>query len=115
MSSSFNFPFPTTKDDDLEDLYKTYGVDRAVVLDLAGRMRLLRPFEKVTMEPIFLAFTHVVLSSRSRSPYLRFWRSLGYRLLKSSRTFLGILLPSWLGLGRKVFLSALVSSDSSFW
>ncbi|KAF2530828.1 hypothetical protein F2Q70_00029941 [Brassica cretica] len=36
MSSSFNFPRPTTKTDDLEDLYKTYGVDRAVVLDLAS-------------------------------------------------------------------------------
>ncbi|XP_013669581.1 uncharacterized protein LOC106374022 [Brassica napus] len=36
MSSSFNFPRPSTKADDLEDLYKTYGVDRTVVLDLAG-------------------------------------------------------------------------------
>ncbi|KAF2539531.1 hypothetical protein F2Q68_00019944 [Brassica cretica] len=36
MSSSFNFPRPTTKADDLEDLYKAYGVDRAVVLDLPG-------------------------------------------------------------------------------
>ncbi|KAG2250284.1 hypothetical protein Bca52824_080420 [Brassica carinata] len=36
MSSSFNFPRPTTTADDLEDLYKTYGVDRAVALDLAG-------------------------------------------------------------------------------
>ncbi|KAF3500764.1 hypothetical protein F2Q69_00042988 [Brassica cretica] len=36
MSSSFNFPHPTTKADDLEDLYKAYGVDRSVVLDLAA-------------------------------------------------------------------------------
>ncbi|KAF2530320.1 hypothetical protein F2Q70_00029494 [Brassica cretica] len=36
MSSSFSFPRPTTKTDDLEDLYKVYGVDRAIVLDLAG-------------------------------------------------------------------------------
>ncbi|KAF2575562.1 hypothetical protein F2Q70_00004077 [Brassica cretica] len=36
MSSSFNFPRPTTKADDLEDLYKAYGVDCTVVLDLAG-------------------------------------------------------------------------------
>ncbi|KAF3568421.1 hypothetical protein DY000_02015999 [Brassica cretica] len=36
MSSSFNFPHPTTKADDLEGLYKAYGVDRSVVLDLAG-------------------------------------------------------------------------------
>ncbi|XP_013646124.1 meiosis-specific protein ASY2-like [Brassica napus] len=36
MSSSFSFPRPTTKTDDLEDLYKVYGVDRTVVLDLAG-------------------------------------------------------------------------------
>ncbi|KAF2592135.1 hypothetical protein F2Q70_00042530 [Brassica cretica] len=35
MYTSFNFPRPTTKTDDLEDLYKMYGVDRAVVLDLA--------------------------------------------------------------------------------
>ncbi|KAF3559127.1 hypothetical protein F2Q69_00013259 [Brassica cretica] len=35
MSSSFNFPRPTTKADDLEDLYKAYKVDRSVVLDLA--------------------------------------------------------------------------------
>nr|VDC98691.1 unnamed protein product [Brassica oleracea] len=36
MSSSFNFPRPTTKADDFEDLYKAYGVDHFVVLDLAG-------------------------------------------------------------------------------
>ncbi|KAF2535952.1 hypothetical protein F2Q68_00020338 [Brassica cretica] len=36
MSSSFSFPRPTTTTDDLEDLYKAYGVERAVVLDLAG-------------------------------------------------------------------------------
>ncbi|KAF3510501.1 hypothetical protein F2Q69_00009202 [Brassica cretica] len=36
MSSSFSFPRPTTTTDDLEDLYKVYGVDRVVVLDLAG-------------------------------------------------------------------------------
>ncbi|XP_048613418.1 uncharacterized protein At3g60930, chloroplastic-like [Brassica napus] len=36
MSLSFSFPRPTTTIDDLEDLYRTYGVDRAVVLDLAG-------------------------------------------------------------------------------
>ena len=35
MYTSFSFPRPTTKTDDLEDLYKMYGVDRAVVLDLA--------------------------------------------------------------------------------
>ncbi|KAG2282994.1 hypothetical protein Bca52824_054214 [Brassica carinata] len=36
MSSSFSFPHPTTTTDDLEDLYKAYGVDHAIVLDLAG-------------------------------------------------------------------------------
>ncbi|XP_013594595.1 PREDICTED: uncharacterized protein LOC106302682 [Brassica oleracea var. oleracea] len=36
MSSSFNFSRPTTKADDLEDLYKAYGVDRTVVLDFPG-------------------------------------------------------------------------------
>ncbi|KAF2567819.1 hypothetical protein F2Q68_00025057 [Brassica cretica] len=36
MSSSFNFPRPTTEADDLENLYTAYRVDRAVVLDLAG-------------------------------------------------------------------------------
>ncbi|KAF3509805.1 hypothetical protein F2Q69_00009817 [Brassica cretica] len=36
MSSSFSFPRLTTTIDDLEDLYKTYRVGRAVVLDLAG-------------------------------------------------------------------------------
>ncbi|XP_048622644.1 uncharacterized protein LOC125591820 [Brassica napus] len=36
MSSSLNFPRPTIEADDLENLYKVYGVDRAVVLDLAG-------------------------------------------------------------------------------
>ena len=36
MSSSFSFPRPTTTTDDLEDLYKAYGVERAVILDLAG-------------------------------------------------------------------------------
>ncbi|KAF2563857.1 hypothetical protein F2Q70_00016423 [Brassica cretica] len=36
MSSSFSFPRLSTTTDDLEDLYKVYGVDRAVVLDLAG-------------------------------------------------------------------------------
>ncbi|XP_013674175.2 uncharacterized protein At3g60930, chloroplastic-like [Brassica napus] len=36
MCLSLNFPHPTTTVDDLEDLYKVYGVDRSVVLDLAG-------------------------------------------------------------------------------
>ncbi|KAF2593552.1 hypothetical protein F2Q70_00042445 [Brassica cretica] len=36
MFSSFDFPRSTTTADDLEDLYKTYGVDRAVALDLVG-------------------------------------------------------------------------------
>ncbi|KAF2601158.1 hypothetical protein F2Q70_00026541 [Brassica cretica] len=36
MCSSFNFPHPTTSADDLENLYKVYGVDRSVVLDLVG-------------------------------------------------------------------------------
>ena len=36
MSSSFSFSRPTTTTDDLEDLYKVYEVDRAIVLDLAG-------------------------------------------------------------------------------
>ncbi|KAF3493032.1 hypothetical protein DY000_02053870 [Brassica cretica] len=36
MSSSFSFPRLSTTTDDLEDLYKVYGVDRTVVLDLAG-------------------------------------------------------------------------------
>ena len=36
MSSSFSFPHPTTTTDDLEDLYTMYGVDRAIVLDLAS-------------------------------------------------------------------------------
>ena len=36
MRSSLNFPHPTTTADDLENLYEVYGVDRSVVLDLAG-------------------------------------------------------------------------------
>ncbi|KAF2589808.1 hypothetical protein F2Q70_00039622 [Brassica cretica] len=36
MCSSFSFPHPTTTADDLENLYKVYGVDRFVVLDLVG-------------------------------------------------------------------------------
>ncbi|KAF2577827.1 hypothetical protein F2Q68_00002497 [Brassica cretica] len=36
MCSSFTFPRPTTTTDDLENLYKVYGIDRSVVLDLAG-------------------------------------------------------------------------------
>ncbi|KAF3492464.1 hypothetical protein DY000_02052341 [Brassica cretica] len=36
MCSSFTFPNPTTTADDLEDLYKVYGVDRSIVLDFAG-------------------------------------------------------------------------------
>ncbi|KAF3552482.1 hypothetical protein DY000_02008499 [Brassica cretica] len=35
MCLSFNFPRPTTTDDDLENLDKVYGVDHSVVLDLA--------------------------------------------------------------------------------
>ncbi|KAG2270957.1 hypothetical protein Bca52824_065512 [Brassica carinata] len=41
MSLSFSFPRPTTTIDDLEDLYRTYGVDRAVVLDLAPILEIL--------------------------------------------------------------------------
>ncbi|KAG2288583.1 hypothetical protein Bca4012_030533 [Brassica carinata] len=36
MCSSFNFPHSTTTADDLENLYKVYGVDRSSVLDLVG-------------------------------------------------------------------------------
>ena len=36
MCSSLTFPHPTTPADDLENLYEVYGVDRSVVLDLAG-------------------------------------------------------------------------------
>ncbi|XP_048622609.1 uncharacterized protein LOC125591797 [Brassica napus] len=36
MCSSFNFPHPTTTFDDLENLYKVYGVDRSVILDLVS-------------------------------------------------------------------------------
>ncbi|KAF2618865.1 hypothetical protein F2Q68_00038689 [Brassica cretica] len=36
MCSSFNFPHPTTTVDDLENLYKVYGVDRSVILDLVS-------------------------------------------------------------------------------
>ena len=46
MSSSFNFPRPTTKADDLEDLYKAYGVDRTVVLDLAGTHETPEPMRE---------------------------------------------------------------------
>ena len=41
MSSSFSFPRPITKTDDLEDFYKMYGVDRAVVLDWADTTETL--------------------------------------------------------------------------
>ncbi|KAG2297635.1 hypothetical protein Bca52824_044304 [Brassica carinata] len=36
MCSSFTFSRPTTTTDDLENLYKVYGIDRSVVLDLAA-------------------------------------------------------------------------------
>ncbi|KAF2554409.1 hypothetical protein F2Q68_00034006 [Brassica cretica] len=36
MSSSFSFTHPTTTTDDLENLYTVYGVDCAIVLDLAS-------------------------------------------------------------------------------
>ncbi|XP_013624102.1 PREDICTED: uncharacterized protein At3g60930, chloroplastic-like [Brassica oleracea var. oleracea] len=36
MCSSFTFSRPTTTTDDLENLYKVYGIDHSVVLDLAG-------------------------------------------------------------------------------
>ncbi|KAF3564144.1 hypothetical protein DY000_02014607 [Brassica cretica] len=48
MSSSFSFPRPTTTTDDLEDLYKTYWVDRAVVLDLAGATETPETVREVT-------------------------------------------------------------------
>ncbi|KAF3593343.1 hypothetical protein DY000_02022988 [Brassica cretica] len=61
MSSSFNFPRPTTKANDLEDLYKAYGVDRSVVLDLASTHETPETGEKAIMELIFLSFTLVIL------------------------------------------------------
>ncbi|KAF2570270.1 hypothetical protein F2Q70_00002938 [Brassica cretica] len=48
MSSSFSFPRPTTTTDDLEDIYKTYWVDRAVVLDLAGATETPETVREVT-------------------------------------------------------------------
>ena len=61
MSSSFSFPRPTTTTDDLEDLYKAYGVERAVVLDLAGATETPKPYEEGIVEPIFLSFILAVL------------------------------------------------------
>ena len=36
MSSSFSFPYPRITIDDLQDLHTVYGVDCAVILDLAS-------------------------------------------------------------------------------
>lgn len=36
MALSFSFPCPITTSDKLEELYIKYGVDRAVVTDLAS-------------------------------------------------------------------------------
>ena len=113
MYTSFSFPRPTTKTDDLEDLYKMYGVDRAVVLDLATTE---------TPETVqegycgaYLSFFHSCgLIFPVSEPILEILAELGLSLTQLLRSSQGILSPSWLGLGRKVFLLALVSSDSSF-
>ncbi|KAF3516904.1 hypothetical protein DY000_02058871 [Brassica cretica] len=84
MSSSFSFPRPTTTADDLEDLYKEYGVDRVVFLDLAGAIE--------TPETVrggyygaFLSFFHSCgLTFPIPEHVLEMWRSLDYRLLKFS-------------------------------
>ncbi|KAG2289825.1 hypothetical protein Bca52824_049429 [Brassica carinata] len=51
MCSSLNFPHPTTTVDDLEDLYKLYGVDRSVVLDLAAYLSFFHSCSLIFLIP----------------------------------------------------------------
>ncbi|KAF3588540.1 hypothetical protein F2Q69_00032232 [Brassica cretica] len=90
MSSSFNFPRPTTKADDLENLYKAYRVDRAVVLDLAGT----NESPETVRDGYYGAYTGGPGGA---------W-VIAY---PAPPEFSGILSPSWLRLGRWVLLLVL--------
>ncbi|KAF3552956.1 hypothetical protein F2Q69_00013531 [Brassica cretica] len=75
MSSSFSFPYPRITIDDLEDLHTVYGVDRAVILDLASAFESPETVEEHMAELISLSSNLAVLPSRFRSLYSRSWQS----------------------------------------
>ena len=98
MSSSFNFPRPTTEADDLDNLYKAYRVDRAVVLDLACTNK--------TAETVRDGYYGAYTGGPGGAWVIAY---------PASPEFFGILSPSWLRLGRRVLLLVLASFVSSFW
>ncbi|KAF3582379.1 hypothetical protein DY000_02031504 [Brassica cretica] len=73
MSSSFSFPYPRITIDDLEDLHTVYGVDRAVILDLASASESPETVEEHIAELISLSSNLAVLPSRFWSLYSRSW------------------------------------------
>ncbi|KAF3601641.1 hypothetical protein F2Q69_00034948 [Brassica cretica] len=92
MSSSFSFPRPTTTSDDLEDLYKTYGVDRAVVLDLAGATETLETVREGYCGAYLSFFHSCCLIFPVPEPILEILTELGLSLTQILPNFLRYLI-----------------------
>ncbi|KAG2255440.1 hypothetical protein Bca52824_074734 [Brassica carinata] len=88
MSSSLNFPRPTTKADDLENLYKVYGVDRAVVLDLAGTNETLETVREGYYGSYISFFHSCGLTFPISEPILEVLAELGLSLTQLLPNFL---------------------------
>ena len=94
MSSSFTFACSTTKADDLEDLYKTYGVDRAVVLDLAGTNETPETVREDYYGAYLFFFHSCGLIFPIPEPILEILAELGLSLTQILPNFLRYLTPS---------------------
>ncbi|KAF3569904.1 hypothetical protein F2Q69_00058617 [Brassica cretica] len=88
MSSSLNFPRPTTKADDLENIYKVYGVDRAVVLDLAGTNETLETVREGYYGSYISFFHSCGLTFPIPEPILEVLAELGLSLTQLLPNFL---------------------------
>ncbi|KAF2618536.1 hypothetical protein F2Q68_00039035 [Brassica cretica] len=95
MSSSLNFPRPTTKADDLENLYKVYGVDRAVVLDLAGTNGTLETVREGYYGAYISFFHSCGLTFPIPEPILEVLAVLGLSLTQLLPNFLRHLVAFW--------------------
>ena len=111
MSSSFSFPRPTTTADDLEDLYKTYGVDCAVVLDLAGATETPETVREGYCGAYLSFFHSCGLIFPVPEPILEILAELGLSLTHILPNFLRYLV-AFVVRAREEDLSC---SDSSFW
>ncbi|KAF2567056.1 hypothetical protein F2Q68_00026630 [Brassica cretica] len=88
MCSSFNFPHPTTTADDLENIYKVYGVDRSVVLDLVGTHETPETVREGYYRAYLSFFHSCGLIFPISEPILEFLAELGLSLTQLLPNFL---------------------------